>query len=155
MPYAAAVTLARRCTRWVTAQRERGSASLQMIMVLPVVLTIFTLGLQAALLYQGRALSIAAAQEGARAAAAEHGTASIGISTAETYLATSTAGLSGTSVTGTRGATSATITVSTTTTSVIPFVNPRIVQSASMPIERLTSAPAGLLGAENPPGTRS
>lgn len=127
-----------------------------MIMILPVVLTIFTLGLQAALLYQGRALAIAAAQEGARAAAAEHGTASAGISTAQTYLATSTAGLSGTSVTGSRGATSATIVVSTTTTSVIPFVNPRITQSASMPVEQLTGAPTGPFVAEDPaPGVRS
>lgn len=135
----AAVTFAlRRCTSWVSAQRERGSSSIQLVLLMPALFAVMFLGLQAALMYQGRELAIAAAQEGAREAAAEHGTADGGISTAYSYLETSTAGLSGTSVTGWRDGAVASITVTTQTTSVIPGWNPTITQSASMPVERIT-----------------
>lgn len=128
----------RRCTGWVSAERERGSSSIQLVILMPALFAVMFLGMQAALMYQGRELAIAAAQEGAREAAAEHGTADDGISTAYSYLETSTAGLSGTSVTGWRDGAVASITVTTQTTSVIPGWNPTITQSASMPVERIT-----------------
>lgn len=128
----------RRLAQGLSTQRERGSSTIQMVILLPVLFSAMFLGMQAALIYQGRALAVAAAQEGAREAAAENGTATQGISTAYTFLSSSTAGLSGTSVTGSRGATRADITVTTYTTSVIPGWTPQITQSASMPVERVT-----------------
>jgi hypothetical protein len=109
-----------------------------MVILLPALFALMFLGMQAALLYQGRAVALAAAQEGAREAAAETGTAVSGIRTAESFVAASTSGLTNTTVVGQRTATVATITVSATSLSVIPGWNPTITQSASLPVERVT-----------------
>ena len=53
---------------------ERGSASIQMVVLLPALFAVMFLGMQAALIYHARSLAIASAQEGARAAGAENGT---------------------------------------------------------------------------------
>ena len=83
-----------------------------MVILMPAMFAVMFLGLQAALIYHARTLAIASAQEGARAAGAENGTAAAGISTARDYL-TATAGdaLTSTVVTGDRTATTATVTV--------------------------------------------
>ncbi|MDN5805096.1 MAG: pilus assembly protein, partial [Microlunatus sp.] len=49
---------------------DRGMATIQMVLLLPAVLTVLFAGMQAALWYHARAVAIAAAQEGARAAGA-------------------------------------------------------------------------------------
>ena len=97
------------------------------------------LGLQAALIYHARTLAIASAQEGARTAGAENGTAAAGISTARDYL-TATAGdaLTSTVVTGDRTATTATVTVRGVALSVLPGWRPGISQSSSVTVERIT-----------------
>lgn len=118
--------------------RERGSSTIQMVVLLPALFTLMFLGVQGALLYQGRTVALAAAQEGARAAAAESSSAGIGISAAYDYVSSTTVGLKGTVVTGNRSATQASITVSSRTVSVIPGFSPTVVQSASMPVERVT-----------------
>ena len=123
--------------RWRRAV-ERGATSIEMVILLPALFALMFLGMQAALMYQGRAVALAAAQEGAREAASETGTAGSGIRTAESFVAVSTTGLTNTTVVGERTATRATITVSATTLSVIPGWNPTIIQSASMPVERVT-----------------
>jgi Flp pilus assembly protein TadG len=109
-----------------------------MVILLPALFALMFLGMQAALMYQGRAVALAAAQEGAREAASETGTAISGIRAAESFVATSTTGLTGTTVVGQRTATEATITVTTSTLSVIPGWGPTITQSASLPVERVT-----------------
>ena len=109
-----------------------------MVILLPALFALMFLGMQAALMYQGRAVALAAAQEGAREAASETGTAVSGIRTAESFVAASTSGLTGTVVVGQRTATEATITVSATTQSVVPGWSPTITQSASLPVERVT-----------------
>ncbi len=109
-----------------------------MVVLLPALFALMFLGMQAALLVQGRALALAAAQEGARTAASENGTVADGLAAAESFVATSTSGLKNTTVTGTRSATQATVTVTTTTLSVIPGWQPTIVQSAALPVERVT-----------------
>ena len=109
-----------------------------MVILLPALFALMFLGMQAALMYQGRAVALAAAQEGAREAASETGTAVSGIRTAESFVAASTFGLTGTVVVGQRTATEATITVSATTLSVVPGWSPTITQSASLPVERVT-----------------
>lgn len=132
------LSVLRRLTRRVPAHHERGSATIQMVVLLPALFSIMFLGVQAALMYQGRTIALAAAQEGARDAAAETGSASVGISTATAFITASTAGLQGTSISGARSATEARITVVTHTVSVIPGWSPTITQSAAMPVEKLT-----------------
>ncbi|HEX7395982.1 MAG TPA: TadE/TadG family type IV pilus assembly protein [Propionibacteriaceae bacterium] len=129
-----ASTLARRRR----GSADRGSTSIEMVILLPALFALMFLGMQAALMYQGRAVALAAAQEGAREAASETGTAVSGIRTAEAFVAASTSGLKNTTVEGQRTATEATLTVRATTLSVIPGWTPTITQSASMPVERVT-----------------
>lgn len=130
--------LPRRLATWLTARQERGSATIQMVVLMPALFTLMFLGVQAAVLYQGRTITLAAAQEGARVSAAEDGTNAAGVAAASDFVASTSAGLKKTSVSGNRTATTATITVTTHTVSLIPFVSPKITQSASMPVERLT-----------------
>jgi Flp pilus assembly protein TadG len=129
-----ASTLARRRR----GSADRGSTSIEMVILLPALFALMFIGMQASLMYQGRAVALAAAQEGAREAASETGSAVSGIRTAESFVAASTSGLKNTTVVGQRTATEATVTVSATTLSVIPGWTPAITQSASMPVERVT-----------------
>ena len=123
---------------WCRGATDRGSTSIEMVILLPALFALMFVGMQAALMFQGRTLALAAAQEGAREAASEHGTAAGGIRAAESFVATSTSGLKNTTVSGMRSATQATVTVTTTTLSVIPGWEPAITQSATMPAERVT-----------------
>ena len=127
-----------RLANWLTARRERGSATIQMVVLMPALFTLMFLGVQAAVLYQGRTITLAAAQEGARVSAAADGSNAAGVAAASDFVSSTSAGLKNTSVSGNRTATTATITVTTHTVSLIPFVSPKITQSASMPVERLT-----------------
>ncbi len=115
-------------------------ASLQIVVLMPVLFTLMFLGMQAAMIYHGRTVAIAAAQEGARAAAAQNASAEAGQSAAAAFVAA--AGGEGTlrsvTVTSNRTATTATVVVTGTTLSVIPGWTPSITQSASAPVERLT-----------------
>lgn len=129
----------RRLTTWAAAVRhERGSVSIQHVVLMPALFTLVFLGVQAGLIYQGRAIALAAAQEGARVAAATTGTASAGAAEAAHFVAGTSAGLKNTTVSSRRTSTTATVTVTTFTVSVIPMVSPRITQQASLPVERLT-----------------
>jgi Flp pilus assembly protein TadG len=122
------------------AGRERGSSSIQMVILMPAMFSIMFLGMQGALYYHARTVAIAAAQEGARAAGSQNGTAFGGISAASSFV--SDAGgkdvLPGAHMTGGRSATTATMTVTGTSLSVIPGWSPAVSQSASVPVERIT-----------------
>ena len=124
-----------------TAPRtERGSVTIEHLIVLPALFAILFLGVQGALYYHARTVAIAAAQEGARAAAAETGRESDGTQAATGFI--DEAGGSGvienvtTSVA--RTPTTATVTVTGTSLSVIAGWHLHITQSASAPVERLT-----------------
>ena len=120
--------------------REGGSASIQMVFLLPVLFSVMFLGMQAALYYHARTVAIAAAQEGARAAAAETGTTARGTAAALGFVADAGGDdvLTAVSVAGARTPTTATITVTGRALSVIPGWTPRLQQSATAPVERLT-----------------
>ena len=120
---------------------ERGSASLQMVIMLPLLFSVMFLGLQGALFYHARTVAIAAAQEGARAAGSETGSASEGIAVAAAFVAKAGGPdvIEGSTVSATRTLTFATVTVRGTSLSVIPGWSPVIAQSASVPVERLTT----------------
>jgi len=140
---ATTTTLRASCRRLVArtaAGRERGSSSIQMVMLMPALFSIMFLGMQGALYYHARTVAIAAAQEGARAAGSQNGTAAGGISAASSFV--SDAGgrevLPGARMTAGRSATIATVTVTGTSLSVIPGWSPAVSQSASVPVERIT-----------------
>lgn len=119
---------------------ERGSTSVQMVVLMPALFAIMFLGLQAALVYHARTLALAAAQEGARAAGGESSSVAVGASSARSFL-DDTAGdaLSATTVSARRTATTSTVTVTGRALSVIPGWQPNVTQSASVPVERITS----------------
>lgn len=119
---------------------DRGSVSLELVVVFSAVLLIFLGAVQAGLIAQARAVALAAAEEGARVASTETGSAGAGRAAAAAFA--SRAGgswLQNRSVSGSRSAARATITVTGSALSVLPGFNGFAVdQSASMPVERIT-----------------
>jgi Flp pilus assembly protein TadG len=123
-----------------TGRNQRGSTSIQMVILMPALFSVMFLGLQAALIYHARTVAIAAAQEGARTAAGENGTIGQGVVAAASFVADAGGSdvIIGASVTGSRSATQASITVRGVSLSVIPGWSPPLEQSATVPVERLT-----------------
>jgi Flp pilus assembly protein TadG len=119
---------------------ERGVVSVQIVVLMPALFLLMFVGMQAALIYHARTVAIAAAQEGARAAAAQTGTTSDGHAAASAFVASAGGPdvLRSVTVTSNRGAATATVRVTGTTLSVVPGWVPSITQSASAPVERLT-----------------
>lgn len=123
-----------------TRQRdERGAGSIEMVILLPALFAVLFLGMQAALCYHARTIAIAAAQEGARAAAASHARSGDGVAAANAYLADTGDSLESTRASARRTATTATVTVRGYALSVIPGWRPVITQRASAEVERLTA----------------
>ena len=119
---------------------QRGSVSIELVILLPTLFAVMFLGMQAALFHHARTVAIAAAQEGARAAGAEQGHESDGVGAAKAFI-TEAGGndvLTQTSATARRTTTTATVTVTGFSLSVIPAWHVRITQSATVPVERLT-----------------
>lgn len=117
---------------------ERGSASLQYVILLPVLFGIVFLALQAGLSYFGRTTALAAAETGARALAAEHGTTADCRAAAERFLAQVGDAVVGASVVCTRTSDTVTVEVRGEALSVIAGWRQTIVQSATLPVERIT-----------------
>lgn len=120
---------------------EKGSVSIELVILLPALFALMFMGMQAALFYQARTVAIAAAQQGARAAGAEQARESDGVGAADDFLAEAGGDdvMTRTSVTADRTSTTATVTVSGFSLSVIPGWKVRITQSATAPVERLTA----------------
>lgn len=111
------------------------------MILLPALFAVMFLGMQAALFYHARSIAIAAAQEGARAAGGENGTAADGIAAAHAFL-TDAGGqdvLRDATAEVDRTATTVTVTIRGSSLSVIPGWSPIVVQHASVTLERLTA----------------
>ena len=111
------------------------------MILLPALFAVLFLGMQAALYHHARTVAIAAAQDGARAASAEHGTPADGASAASAFI-TDAGGddvLTDANTNAQRSATRVTVTVTGHSLSVIPGWKPVVVQSASLPVERVTA----------------
>ncbi|TQM57817.1 TadE family protein [Humibacillus xanthopallidus] len=126
--------------RTAAGPSERGSASIQMVLLLPVLFAVMFLGMQAALFYHARSVAIAAAQEGARASSVEDGSGGAGTAAAASFVAAAGGDdvLKSTHVTSSRTTQVATVTVTGTSLSVIPGWSPFVRQSATVPVERIT-----------------
>lgn len=125
----------------MTTQRhrsERGSTSIQMVVLMPVLFGIAFTGLQAGLYYYGRSAAMSAATTGARAAAAENGSSQACGTAAQAFLDQLGDVLTQPSVTCNRTTTTVTVEVSGDTLSVIPGWIPRVSQVATAPVERVT-----------------
>lgn len=120
---------------------ERGSVSIELVILLPALFAVMFLGMQAALFYHARTVAIAAAQEGAKAAGGENGKEADGVSAASSFIVEAGGDdvLTGADATANRTATTITVTVTGHSLSVIPGWSPAITQTASLPVERLTA----------------
>lgn len=109
--------------------------------MLPALFAVMFLAMQAALYHHARTVAIAAAQEGARAAAGEHGNKASGIAAATSFVADAGGDdvLAAANIAATRSTAIATVTVEGLSLSVIPGWAPVVRQSASLPVERLTA----------------
>jgi len=107
---------------------------------MPLLFMLLFAGVQGAMFYHARSVAIGAAQEGARAAAAQTGTTGHGHTAAAAFL--EAAGgedvLNGATVQVTRTATTVTARVSGTIMSVIPGWSPTVSSQVAVPVERLT-----------------
>jgi Flp pilus assembly protein TadG len=139
--------LPRRYGRWLSdpadgrrRDAERGSVSIEMVLLMSALFTLLFLGLDAGLYYHARSVAIAAAQEGAREAGSEHGSQASGVAAAQRFLvqAGGPGVIADTHVDGSRSATTAHVSVRGVSMSVLPGVHLRVDQSATVPVERLT-----------------
>ena len=118
---------------------ERGSSSVEMVIALPLVLTVLFLAVQAGMWFYARSIALAAAQSGARTSSMLNSTLQAGLADAQSF-ATEVGGttLTGVTVTGDRSATSTTLTVTGHTVRLVPFMDLTVSQVATLPVERYT-----------------
>ena len=114
---------------------ERGSVSVQMVLLMPTLLLIVWIALGAALYYYGRTTALAAAQAGAAAGAADQATTADCVRTATDLAARAGDALVGLQVTCQVRAQTVTATVTGSTLSLVPGWEPVTVQSATVPRE--------------------
>lgn len=120
---------------------ERGSATIELLILLPALFAVMFVGVQAALYHHAREVAIAAAQEGARAAAGERGTETAGTTAAAAFVRDAGGDdvLASANVSVDLSASAAVVVVTGHSLSVLPGWNPVVRQLASMPVERVTT----------------
>ncbi|MCA0253357.1 MAG: pilus assembly protein [Actinobacteria bacterium] len=120
--------------------RERGSTTLELTIIVPALLLVMASIFQAGLWFFAREVVLAAAEEGARAAAVEDGDAGAGTQKAREFVDRTASNLvDNVSVSSRRTTTRATVTVSGRSLSLIPGVDGfTITQTATFPVERIT-----------------
>ena len=124
--------------RWV--QHDRGSASLEVVLIFPALILVVTLIIQFALWEQATHVATAAAQDGAQTARLEGSTAAAGQSRAESFLQQAAPRLIGApTVTASRSADVATVAVTGTVAGLVPGLHLRVEGSASAVVERYRS----------------
>lgn len=126
----------RQLREWLGELRpERGSMSVELVILMPVLLlALFTI-IQVGLWVNAREVALHAAAEGSAAASAENATDEVGYAAATAFVA-QVGSLSGTTVTVDRSATQVTVTVSGQAPSVVPGLTlPLVTQSSTSAIE--------------------
>lgn len=119
-------------------EQQRGSTTIEMVILFPVLLFMLFGGVQVGLYFNARNIAITAAQSGARAAAAYE--AGPGDGTAAAVGLASSAGAKDVQVSVSSTATTATVAVRLSSPNLMPWIIPplAIEQSATMPLERVT-----------------
>lgn len=125
---------------WRAGPPERGSVSIQQVILLPLVFMVVFAGLQGALYYHASTIAGAAAQDGARAAAAYDNLGSLeaGRAAAVSALAQSHGSLQNYGVAVSNTGDGATVTVTGEALSIVPGIAPGVTRSATLPWEKLT-----------------
>lgn len=119
-------------------RRDRGAASVELVLATPLLLLLLMAGVQFALWAHARNMAQAAANEGVQTARAYGSSAAAGKADTQALLADLSGGsLTGTSVSAGRTATSATITITGQATSVIPGLTFPIRISVTAPVEKV------------------
>jgi Flp pilus assembly protein TadG len=132
--------------RIARSRGDRGSASLEMVIVVPAVILIMTVVLQGAMYLHARNVAMAAAEQGVRTARADGSSTSAGETATRRFLAQAGAGrlIDGVAVSASGTARQITITVSGRSAAVIPFLPPlNISQSATGTREAWTNGSTG------------
>ena len=123
--------------------RDRGSATVEAVIIVPVVVVLTMVVVQFVLQRHGRHVAQAAAQAAARSAAAYQGTAATGQADGDAFLDQVAPNLlPGRSVVVSRDATTVEVTVTADVLSVIPFADFTVSESATVPVEAFTVAAA-------------
>ena len=119
---------------------ERGSTSIQMVMLMPALFAVMFLGLQGALYYYASNVAGNAAHEGASAASAyqNRDNQGIGPQAASDALAQSHGSLQDWQVATTATLDAVTVTVTGHPLSVLPGLELRVARSATLPWERVS-----------------
>ena len=124
-------------TKQSATRGERGSSSIEMVIALPIVLTVLFLAVQAGTWFHARSIALASAQSGARTSAMLNSSLEAGLSSARSFAAdVGGTTLTGVTVTGDRTATSTTVTVTGHSVRLVPFMDVTVSQSATLPVER-------------------
>jgi len=130
--------------RWrrLRETRDRGDATVEAVIIVPVIVILTLLVVQFVLVWHGRHLAQAAAQTAARAAAAYQAQPAVGQAAGDQYLAEVAPNLlPGRTVTVTRDAASATSIVTADVLTVIPFAAFDIQEQATVPLEIFVGQP--------------
>ncbi|MFI1648163.1 TadE/TadG family type IV pilus assembly protein [Streptomyces avidinii] len=136
--------LRRGLRRWSRAlaerdARDRGALSLEMLIVFPVVLLAILLVVHVGLWWHAKNVAMSAAQLGVESARVRGASAGTGTAEARDFLSRAGGSISGTSVSGSKGAT-VTIRVTGYVDTMIPGLKLRIDQHADAAAERITEA---------------
>ncbi len=116
--------------------RDRGDATVEAVIIVPVIVVLTLLVVQFVLVWHGRHVAQAAAQTAARSAAAYQAQPDVGQAAGDEYLAEVAPNLlPGRSVTVTRDATAVTVIVTADVLTVIPFAGFHIQEQATAPLE--------------------
>jgi Flp pilus assembly protein TadG len=124
--------------RWrrLRASRDRGDATVEAVIIVPVIVVLTLLVVQFVLVWHGRHVAQAAAQTAARSAAAYPAQPATGRAAGNDYLAEVAPNLlPGRSVSVTRDATAVTVIVTADVLTVIPFAGFHIQEQATAPLE--------------------
>lgn len=127
--------------RRLPGRPDRGAATLELVVLFPVVLLITFGVIEGALWYHARNVALAAAEEGVRAATGNGATLADGVAEARSFAQEAGADgvLSGISVSADGGEASVTITVEGSSQSLFPgWSGHQVSQTASGPVERFT-----------------
>ncbi|WP_053678302.1 TadE family protein [Streptomyces sp. XY66] len=119
--------------------RDRGAVSLEMLIVFPAVLLIILLVVHVGLWWHARNVAMSAAQLGVESARVRGASAGTGTAEAREFLSRAGGSISGTSVSGSKGAT-VTIRVTGYVDTMIPGLKLKIDQHADAAAERITEA---------------
>ena len=131
-------------SRWrrLHDRRDRGDATVEAVIIVPVIVVLTLLVVQFVLVWHGRHVAQAAAQTAARSAAAYQVQPTVGQAAGDEYLAEVAPNLlPGRSVSVIRDATAVTVIVTADVLTVIPFAGFHIQEQATAPLEIFVGTP--------------